>query len=162
MAYVKTNWVDDVTPLSSSNMNNIENGLVEHIEDYTAHWKVVADITLAQNTALVEIVLPSEFLDFVITGIDMQSPIAQTDTLRLKYNTSTTYYAIAYGKFGAGISGAVGIMLSTDRKRITQYGIVAEIVQTHMIVETSPVNSVILEGNNYDFGAGTRFIVRGR
>ena len=27
MAYVKTNWVDDVTPLSSSNMNNIEDGL---------------------------------------------------------------------------------------------------------------------------------------
>jgi len=27
MAYVKTNWVDDVTPLSATNMNNIENGL---------------------------------------------------------------------------------------------------------------------------------------
>jgi len=27
MAYVKTNWVDDVTPLSSTNMNNIEDGL---------------------------------------------------------------------------------------------------------------------------------------
>jgi len=27
MAYVKTNWVDDVTPLSATNMNNIEDGL---------------------------------------------------------------------------------------------------------------------------------------
>jgi len=27
MAYVKTNWVDDVTPLSATNMNNIEEGL---------------------------------------------------------------------------------------------------------------------------------------
>jgi len=27
MAYVKTNWVDDVTPLSSTNMNNIEDTL---------------------------------------------------------------------------------------------------------------------------------------
>jgi len=27
MAYVKTDWVDDVTPLSATNMNNIENGL---------------------------------------------------------------------------------------------------------------------------------------
>jgi len=30
MAYVKTNWVDDVTPLSATNMNNIEDGLAEH------------------------------------------------------------------------------------------------------------------------------------
>jgi len=30
MAYVKTNWVDDVTPLSAMNMNNIEDGLAEH------------------------------------------------------------------------------------------------------------------------------------
>jgi len=28
MAYVRTNWVDDVTPLSSTNMNNIEDGLI--------------------------------------------------------------------------------------------------------------------------------------
>jgi len=28
MAYVKTNWVDDVTPLSATNMNNIEDGLI--------------------------------------------------------------------------------------------------------------------------------------
>jgi len=27
MAYVKTNWVDDVTPLSATNMNNIEDTL---------------------------------------------------------------------------------------------------------------------------------------
>ena len=27
MAYVRTNWVDDVTPLSSTNMNNIEDTL---------------------------------------------------------------------------------------------------------------------------------------
>jgi len=29
MAYVKTNWVDDVTPLSATNMNNIEDVLEE-------------------------------------------------------------------------------------------------------------------------------------
>jgi len=28
VAYVKTNWVDDVTPLSATNMNNIEDGLI--------------------------------------------------------------------------------------------------------------------------------------
>ena len=27
MAYVKTNWVDDVTPLSATNLNNIETGI---------------------------------------------------------------------------------------------------------------------------------------
>jgi len=30
MAYVKTNWVDDVTPLSATNMNNIEDGISEN------------------------------------------------------------------------------------------------------------------------------------
>jgi len=33
MAYVKTDWVDDVTPLSATNMNNIEEGLVEHMAE---------------------------------------------------------------------------------------------------------------------------------
>jgi len=28
MTYVRTNWVDDVTPLSATNMNNIEDGLI--------------------------------------------------------------------------------------------------------------------------------------
>ena len=47
MAYIKTNWVDDVTPLSSSNMNNIEDGLVEHIEDNTKHvYEEISEIIL--------------------------------------------------------------------------------------------------------------------
>ena len=36
MAYVKTNWVDDVTPLSATNMNNIENGFTQ-VSKYNAY-----------------------------------------------------------------------------------------------------------------------------
>ena len=36
MTYVKTNWVDDVTPLSATNMNNIENGFTQ-VSKYNAY-----------------------------------------------------------------------------------------------------------------------------
>jgi len=41
MAYVKTNWVDDVTPLSATNMNNIEDGLINtnNIEETLSEHK---------------------------------------------------------------------------------------------------------------------------
>lgn len=29
MAYVRTNWVDDVTPVNAENLNNLEDGVQE-------------------------------------------------------------------------------------------------------------------------------------
>jgi hypothetical protein len=37
MAYVKTTWVDDVTPLSAGNFNNIEDGIEDADAEITAH-----------------------------------------------------------------------------------------------------------------------------
>ena len=55
MAYVKTNWVDDVTPLSATNMNNIEDGLVEHIEDNTKHiYKKISEIILDEAISQID------------------------------------------------------------------------------------------------------------
>jgi len=87
MAYVKTNWVDDVTPLSAMNMNNIEDGLAEHkaelaTEDIAGHinfnniprlWSKINEITLSVNTTAIDITIPSGFEEIRIIGNDLRS-----------------------------------------------------------------------------------------
>ena len=59
MAYIKTVWVDDVTPISATNMNHIEQGIMEHQVVVTSdviigHIEIAtqAETSLASSTIL--------------------------------------------------------------------------------------------------------------
>jgi len=57
MAYVKTNWVDDVTPLSATNMNNIEDAVAENSTLSSQNTNVSAYQSLEITKLRMELVL---------------------------------------------------------------------------------------------------------
>jgi len=57
MAYVKTNWVDDVTPLSATNMNNIEDAVAENSVLSSQNTNVSAYQSLEITKLRMELVL---------------------------------------------------------------------------------------------------------
>jgi len=84
MAYVKTNWVDDVTPLSSTNMNNIEDGIANV---YDGAWERISGITVASALTEVEFAnLDSKYNEFRIVCEGISSTTAARDLL-IRFNS---------------------------------------------------------------------------
>ena len=87
MAYVKTTWIDDITPISATNMNNIENCIDET-------FIKIAEQTLASAVAQVDFdSIPSGYKNFrlMIDGIKT-TPTEANLSLRFNDDTVTTHY----------------------------------------------------------------------
>jgi len=97
MAYVKTNWVDDVTPLSATNMNNIEDGLAEQVllSEIENAWENIYKTTLSTNTAQLDISVASKYNEFRIVGRNLKSTNAGIVDLKIRFNGLLGTYSMS-------------------------------------------------------------------
>lgn len=99
MAYTKTNWVDNQTPVNASNMNKIENEL-ELLDNKASE----VNITLEELNAKIDVIDTSLIADYsqaVVFNEDIYSgtveqtllnDIAKCKVLRIKDNTGNYYF----------------------------------------------------------------------
>lgn len=85
VVYIKTNWVDGVTPLSATNMNKMEEGIAD---DGT--WIKIAEQTLVSAVAQVDFAsIPSGYKNFKITFDAIKNSVNSTN-LKLTFNSDST------------------------------------------------------------------------
>ena len=100
MTYVKTNWVDDVTPLSATNMNNIEDGIANV---YDGAWERISGITVASALTQVEFAnLDSKYNEFRIVCEGISATTGTKDLIiRFNSDSSTNYNSLKVSGGGA-------------------------------------------------------------
>lgn len=97
MAYKKTIWVNDQTPLNADNMNNIENGIAKNEEDIAGLPDILLDKGTASGTDTKQVVYNSvEFKKKLIVadfdritdgGFNLDTHIRMVSHLRTHYMT---------------------------------------------------------------------------
>jgi len=87
MSYSKTTWIDDTTPISASNMNNIENGVVQNESDILSarSESLIRDLNIMLNLALG---MPSSGID---AWSDLFADTSNIDT------ANSSYYQVTGG-----------------------------------------------------------------
>ena len=81
MPYIKTNWIDDVTPISATNMNKIEQGI------FDSTWEKIAEQTLVSAVEQVDFAsIPSGYKNFRLI-FDVIKSIITTSDLQLRFNS---------------------------------------------------------------------------
>lgn len=112
MAYTKTNWIDDVTPLSATNMNNIEQGIFDLVPVLTA-----GNIVLFK--CLDEI--SNEGTSAGWSTLALTAGVGSEGTLRFKFSLKTPSTGVtAYGRIYRNGS-AVGTLRSTNSVSYVSY-----------------------------------------
>lgn len=98
MAYKKTIWVNDQTPLNADNMNNIEDGIAKNEEDIAGLPDILLDKGTASGTDTKQVVYNSvQFMKTVrvddfeniknMGGINLDNHIRMVSHLRTHYMT---------------------------------------------------------------------------
>lgn len=92
MAYTKTNWVDDVTPLDSINLNNIEEGIVNAEKpDDMADMRILFASDIHHDSNIILGATKEERIAFFIKTINEENRVRNVDILFICGDiTSTT------------------------------------------------------------------------
>ena len=124
MAYVKTVWADDVTPLSAANLNNLETQYENAMADLTIlpyNWVQIATTTLAAAAAEVNFAdIPVTYRALLLLGEQLCSDNAASQNLAIRFNSDTgsNYYGVLGATEivqtallrGTGANGTVGLL----------------------------------------------------
>lgn len=128
MAYTRTQWVEQETPLSAQNMNNIEDG-IEELQSQKVDkvsGKALSDnnYTTAEKTKLAGIAEGAE--------VNVQSDWNQT-------NTSADDYI--KNKPGSASSSAAGLMSAADKSKLDGVQAGAQVNRTYTAVTGKPAGN---------------------
>ena len=142
MSYARTTWVDDVTPISSSNMNNIEIGMEEHA-DLASTTSVSGHVILATN----DDAFVGTNGDKALTSLALRNIIAttavQSSNLRASLDAQSVNEEYTYIKvkaFTMKISGTVNVNFSM-RTTHTNGSALGRIYRNGVAYGTEQINS---------------------
>ncbi len=124
MAYTPTNWVDDTTPISATNMNHIEQGIVTHegtaaTDALAAHVELATQAETSLGTDTGRVVTPA-----TVKGLWTHTAAA-SDTLRASSDAECTNNTTTYEKkktFTMNADGAYRIKFWLAASGNTAYG----------------------------------------
>jgi hypothetical protein len=107
MAYTPTNWVDDTTPISATNMNHIEQGIVTHegtlaTDALAAHVELATQAETALGTDTGRVVTPA-----TVKGLWTHTAAA-SDVLRASLDASVQTASTSYVKKKSFVMNASG------------------------------------------------------
>lgn len=129
MAYTRTQWVEQETPLSAQNMNNIEDGIEElqstKVDKATGKGLSDQNYTAAEKTKLAGIAEGAE--------VNVQPDWNQT-------NTSADDYI--KNKPGSASSSAAGLMSAADKSKLDGVQAGAQVNRTYTAVTGKPTAAV--------------------
>jgi hypothetical protein len=103
MAYIKTTWTDDVTPLSAANMNNLETQYEKALADVVIlprKWTQIATTILASDAASVDFIsISTDYNYLMVIGEYLASSNTTTArALRMRFNDDSGEQSYWFGK----------------------------------------------------------------
>ena len=179
--YTKTTWVDDVTPISATNLNKMEEGIVD---DGT--WVKIAEQTLVSAAAQVDFTsIPSGYKNFKLM-IEAISSTGSNDVILMQFNNDvgasnyktgiTASSRINLGNLLCAYTGGfsfANILISNFNPLKTKRVLSQNITQDGTTISgsvadfaswlnvTTEINKILLKTLSEIIGIGSRFVLWG-
>ena len=185
MPYTKTTWVDDVTPISATNMNKIEQGI------FDSTWEKIAEQILVNGVSEISFsAIPSGYKELRLV-FEARLSVTSDSGMEIVFNDDTSNaYNYSYVRYAGTPTGVIagnvpcltlpyaipGIysassyaVLNISNSPLTTKGIVGGYfspVYNHSFAgnwdnETSEINKISMAAVNGSFATGSRFALWG-